>query len=50
MIAFRTPPIVRPYSGMYPPLMTLTSLTNSEERGVPIVQLEGLPTDSQSTR
>src|SRR5215211_3573719 len=31
----RMPPVERPYSGRYPPVMTLTSFTNSTVRAVP---------------
>jgi hypothetical protein len=43
------PPVVRPYSGMYPPLMTLTSFTNSDDSGVPMTPFPGLPMFRPST-
>jgi hypothetical protein len=48
--ALIAPPLVRPYSGMYPPLTTLISSMNSAVRGEPSVPNPGLFTESPSMR
>ncbi len=50
VIALIAPPLVRPYSGMYPPVTTFTSSMNSEVRGVPSVPKPGLFTAMPSMR